>query len=200
MKRRMNSGCVALVLAGALALPVVAQAQSWSGIMNGASEVLPVNTTAMGFTSISILNHMMTVNMTWTGLLGGNPGAAHIHCCIAPGGSVGVAVGFPGFPSAMSGSYTNTFDLATTSTYTSGFISGFGGGTAAGSEAALIAGLTAGQAYSNIHNGAFPGGEIRGLLAPTVVPEPSTVALTGVGLFGLFAAARRRRRSAAPRA
>ena len=36
------------------------------------------------------------------------------------------------------------------------------------------------KSYFNIHSGAFPGGEIRGFLAP--VPEPTTMLLLGSGL------------------
>jgi uncharacterized protein (UPF0276 family) len=43
--------------------------------------------------------------------------------------------------------------------------------------------------YVNIHSGNFPGGEIRGQLL--LVPEPSPVALVGLGL-ALLAVGRRR--------
>jgi hypothetical protein len=153
--------------------------------MNGASEVPPNASPATGFATVDVTGTLMTVDLTYSGLVGGNPAAAHIHCCIAPGSSVGVAVGFPSFPTTTSGTYTHVFDLSQSSTYTSGFLNNFGGGTAAGAMAALLAGLNAGQAYTNIHNAAWPAGEIRGLL--TGVPEPSSWALmiVGVGLAGL---------------
>ncbi|OYW28321.1 MAG: hypothetical protein B7Z51_08260, partial [Methyloversatilis sp. 12-65-5] len=52
-----------------------------------------------------------------------------------------------------------------------------------------------GKAYLNLHSSEFPGGEIRGFLAP--VPEPETYALmlAGLGLIGW--AARRGPRAAA---
>ncbi|MCB1879244.1 MAG: CHRD domain-containing protein, partial [Gammaproteobacteria bacterium] len=56
-------------------------------------------------------------------------------------------------------------------------------------EAALSNGLAGGNAYLNIHTTAFPGGEIRGNLAP--VPEPTTLGLIGLGLAG-FGYARKR--------
>jgi hypothetical protein len=71
-----------------------------------------------------------------------------------------------------------------TAVYTSGFLSAHGG-TAAGAEAALIAGLNAGDAYVNIHDAVFPGGEIRGF-AEQLVPEPRYAGLLGLGLIALI--------------
>jgi hypothetical protein len=60
-------------------------------------------------------------------------------------------------------------------------------------EAALIAAIEAGTAYLNIHTTAFPGGEIRGILAlAAAVPEPASLALFGSALLG-FALMRRRK-------
>jgi hypothetical protein len=162
-----------------------ASASVYTDTMLGSFEVPPNASPATGATWVSITGNTMMVTVDWNGLIGGNPSAAHIHCCIAPGNNVGVAVGFPGFPNTLSGTYSHTFDLLDSSIYTSGFLNNFGGGTAAGAEAALIAGLDAGWAYSNIHNSTFPGGEIRGLLAP--VPEPSTLLLLapGISMLGL---------------
>lgn len=56
--------------------------------------------------------------------------------------------------------------------------------------AAYIPDLMAGNMYFNIHTATYPGGEIRGQLVP--VPEPSTLALAGVGLAVAGVALKRR--------
>jgi hypothetical protein len=126
----------------------------------------------------------LSVDIQWNNLVGGTPAAAHIHCCIAAGANVGVAIGFVDFPTTVSGTFQHTYDLLDPATYTGGFLVTFGGGTAEGAQAALIAGMMAGQAYTNIHNAVYPGGEIRGQLA-VAAPEPGTLALLALGLMGI---------------
>jgi len=123
--------------------------------------------------------------------------ASHIHCCTAiPGtGTAGVATTTPTFPNfplgVFSGTYDNTFDLTMASSYNPAFVTA-NGNSVANAEATLLAGMAAGTTYLNIHTSLFPGGEIRGFLAPAAVPEPVSLSLLGVGLAGV--AIRRRRR------
>ena len=49
---------------------------------------------------------------------------------------------------------------------------------------AQLPNIFAGRSYINFHTVQFPGGEIRGQL--TAVPEPSSIALAGIGAIGLI--------------
>ena len=125
---------------------------------------------------------------------------AHIHCCVLPGSNAIIAVpfpfiGVPSFPSATSGTYFNTFDLSLAATYNPAFITAEGG-TVALAEAAFIFGLENGEAYANIHDTTFPGGEIRGWLEPTPLPAALPLFATGLGAMGLLGWRRKRKAQA----
>lgn len=196
--RVLRAGAVATAvgLGGVSAATNVATAQtSWGAALAGSAQVPSNPSTGSGFAVLSLAGNLLTVNVQWTGLTGGPAQAAHIHCCVLPTDNATVAVPFVGFPVMTAGTYNATFDLANASVYTSAFLTA-NGGSAAGAESALLAGLNAGRAYVNIHNAVYPGGEIRGNLAPALtMPEPSGVALVAAGLGGVAAIARRRRRA-----
>lgn len=198
---RYRTACIALSLAmGAMSAPAAAAVHVFS------SPLGPEVSGATGSGLVTVIfdtdANTLQINASWSGLSGATT-VAHIHCCTAvPGaGIVGVAVTpgtLPGFPSGVTaGSYAINLNLADPATYTggpTGFLTG-AGGTAALAEARLLEGIQNGQAYFNIHSGRFPGGEIRGFLAP--VPEPGTWALLIAGFGVLGGAMRSRRRSVA---
>ena len=191
----MRRTLIALALFGfaaaTQAVPVV-----FVGSLSGGAEVPPNASTASGDVTISFdqVANTLHVMASYTGLIGGGPEAAHIHCCIAPGSNVGVATttpSFPDFPTTTSGSYDRIFDTTLASTYNAAFLNGPGGATIQGAEDALFAGMLAGNSYFNIHNAQFPGGEIRANV--TLIPEPSTYVLLGAGLLVMAGIARRSR-------
>lgn len=169
----------------------------YDAFLSGFNEIPPNASPGAGFAMVTIddILNQMTVNVTFSGLIGTTT-ASHIHCCtaVADTGTAGVATTtptFPGFPPGVtSGTYMNTFDLLSASTYNPSFVTAHGG-TTAGAEAFLLAGLAANKTYLNIHTTVAPGGEIRGFLH-AVIPEPSTWAMMILG-FGLAGAALRRR-------
>lgn len=138
-------------------------------ILSGA-EAVPANlTAAFGSATVTVDDFADTVSvvMSWTGLIGGPPSAAHIHCCVPTDANGPVVIPFTGFPTTISGTYSNTFT---------------------GVSLANIAGIEGGLAYINIHNAAFPGGEIRG----DIVPEPASYPLMGLGVLALVVLGNRR--------
>ncbi len=149
---------------------------TYNVVLSG-TESVPVNvTTAFGNATVTVDDVADTVSviLSWAGLTGGNPSAAHIHCCVDPTANGPVVIPFTGFPTTTSGTYSNTFTNI---------------------SAANIAGIEAGLAYINIHNTVFPGGEIRGdILAVSPVPEPESVSLllAGLAAVGLYRARRTR--------
>lgn len=166
-------------------VPQMAQAALvYSVTMNGANESPPAATPGFGsgFITFDTTANTMRVQVTFSGLLG-NTTAAHIHAAtLDPGtGTAGVATQVPsfvGFPLGVtSGSFDTTFDMTLASSYRAAYITA-NGGTPASAFNALLNASASGRAYFNIHTAAFPGGEIRGFL--TAVPEPSSMALTGL--------------------
>jgi hypothetical protein len=123
--------------------------------------------------------HTLDIQAEWADLVGTTT-VAHIHCCTAPPGNVGVAVTpgtLPGFPVGVtSGVYDALIDLTDSASYTMAFLNGPGGGTVAGAEAAIVAAMSNGTAYFNIHSTFDTAGEIRGFLF--LAPAPGSTATT----------------------
>jgi hypothetical protein len=155
--------------------------------LSGANENPPKVSPATGFATMTVddVANTININVTFSGLTSVDT-AAHIHCCVAPGGNTGVATAipsFPGFPLGVtSGSFNALFSLLDPAFYNPAFVTA-NGGTESSAEAVLLAGMTAGQTYFNIHTSNNAGGEIRGFLVET--PEPCTFVLAGLALAGL---------------
>lgn len=190
---------LACSLVALAALPALAATTVYEAELDGPSEVLGAGvlpSPGLGSALVTVDTDSMTMHVvaSFSGLLAGVT-ASHIHCCTAVlnVGTAGVATvtpTFTGFPSGVtSGSYDHVFDMNLASSYNPAFITARGG-TVAGAFAALAAGLDAGTSYFNIHSSLYPGGEIRGFLAP--IPEPATYALMLAGLAAVGFAARRR--------
>jgi CHRD domain-containing protein/PEP-CTERM motif-containing protein len=97
---------------------------------------------------------------------------------------------FVGFPQGVSsGTYDHVFDMTLATSYNPAFITAHG--SISDAFNALVAGMETGNAYMNLHSTAFPGGDIRGLLFPSLVPEPGTLARLGLGFAGLGFSRRR---------
>jgi len=155
-----------------------ADAITYIAILTGAGENPPNASPATGTALYTLNGDLLTINLTFSGLIGGPASAAHIHCCAGPGANANVWVPFTPFPNATSGTFSTTINLSTF---------GFSGG---GTEAALIAGMNNGTAYTNIHNATFPGGEIRGQIVAT--PEPQSLWLLASGGAAALGFLRRR--------
>jgi hypothetical protein len=191
---------LSLVVATLSFVPVSHAAQ-FSVNLNGPAESPPNSSlgTGSGFVDYDPILHTLHVNFGFSGLTG-NTTASHIHCCVAPNGTAGVATTtptFPGFPLGVtSGSYDVVLDMTQASSWNPAFITAHGG-TTAGAEAALAAGLAAGQAYLNVHTTTVPGGEIRGFLIvaiPTNVPTLGEWAIGGLAVVMLLLGIMRVRR------
>lgn len=122
-----------------------------SGTLSGANEVLPVMSAATGTVSGTYdqATKMITLNVPFSGLAA-TATASHIH--LAGIGMNGQVIVTLTVPAATSGTIMGSYLLP------------------AVNEAAFLAGGT----YLNIHNGNFPGGEIRAQLSlAPVAPIPT---------------------------
>jgi hypothetical protein len=151
----------------------IATAQTtFQAILLGSNENPTNNSTATGFGTV-VLNAaqtQITVDESWSGLTGGAATASHIHGPAGPGTNASVLFPFSGVPSATSGSIpTQTFSIT----------------------ALQVSQLFAGLYYMNVHDNLFPGGEIRGQLLQ--VPEPTAMAVAGLGIAGFAVRAWRKR-------
>ena len=192
----MKKTLALLMLVSSLA--AVRSQSTYYVFLDGPSES-PANAspgTGVGTVVYDPILHTLQLQVTFSGLTGTTT-ASHIHAATANpfAGTAGVATttpSFAGFPLGVSsGSFSNTLDLTVASSFNAAYVTA-NGGTLTSAEAALAAAMAGGRAYWNIHSSTFGGGEIRGFLS--VVPEPSSTALAGVGVVGLALRAGHKRR------
>jgi hypothetical protein len=170
-------------LAACGALSVEAAQFQYVVSLNGPNEPTPSLGIGSGTVNYDDVAHTLELQVSFSGLTGTTT-ISHLHAPTpAPfSGTAGVATTTPtlvGFPAGVtSGTYSNTLDLTSASSFNPAYVTA-NGGTPAGAESALATAIAGGQAYWNIHSSSFGGGEIRGFLVP--VPEPSALALFGLG-------------------
>ena len=191
MRRILTAVAIVSIL---VLCPNIAQATtlSFSTILSGLNETpTPVITPGTGTATVILDTTALTMQVivSFSGLMGTTT-ASHIHCCGPLGTSQGVATTTPtfaGFPLGVtSGSFNQTLDMTLASSYNPAFVT-LHGGTVAQAQADLFAGIIAGEAYLNVHSNLFPGGEIRGQLTPSPVPEPSSLIalMAGIGFLAI---------------
>src|SRR5690348_14089795 len=113
----MKRPAFALVVISALMLsaPAAATVTIFTATLNGSQVNPPTASTATGSATVTIDDVLQTlsVDMIFSGLTA-PASASHIHCCAPPGTNALVATQTPtfvGFPAAISGTYSHTFDM-----------------------------------------------------------------------------------------
>jgi hypothetical protein len=129
--------------------------------MLAANEVPGNRSTGIGFGTVELSpdESTITVNMTFSGITAPAT-AAHIHGPAGPGVNASVLFPFTGVPAATSGSIPQqTFAINPTQ----------------------VGYLKNGLLYMNVHNGNFPGGELRAQLLP--VPSAGLTFTNASGFY-----------------
>jgi CHRD domain-containing protein/PEP-CTERM motif-containing protein len=179
-----------ILLAGLFSLRASAHEIVYESTLSGANESPANGSLATGFARVTIDLDVLTMRVESNFAdLQGTTLAAHIHCCLVPGGpaNVGVATVTPSFTDfplgVQSGTYDHTFDLTSAGSYNPAFVTA--NTDVAGAMNAFLNGMANNQTYFNIHTSSFQGGEIRGFFH--VVPEPQSLALLLLGVGALLA-------------
>ncbi len=169
--------CAAAAVSLSISMPASAVVTVFTTTLTSIGEPVPTSSaTGSAIVTFDSASDSIIVQLSFAGLANTNP-FGHIHCCtaLAGSGSGPVALNFTGLPAVSSGSYASSFTPGVSAFDT------------------ILAGASAGKAYVNIHTpGTYAGGEIRGFLAISPVPEPGSVAMLLAGLGVVSFVARRR--------
>ena len=163
------AGIACLLLGLTTALPASAIIIPLTANMTGAKANAGAGTgstgTGLGTITLDTGTNVLTWSISWSGLIG-TAAAMHFHGPALPNQNAGVQVstGVAG-PPVIGNAFLG-----------------------AGQVADLVAGLW----YLNLHTAAHPGGEIRGQVLATSVPEPTTLSLLTFGLAGIAWVRRRK--------
>jgi hypothetical protein len=152
--------------------------------LTGSTETPPNLSPATGFGTF-VLNDAqtaLTLDIDYSGLIGGPLSGAHFH------------IGPPG----IAGPIVRGVDISTATSPSGSLLDLWTASDVQPLTPTLVAALFAGDIYFNIHTTDgippdFPGGEIRDQLRP--VPEPASSLLFGLGFVGLWVLARMQRRT-----
>ncbi len=165
-----------LTFVSVLASLSIAQAQSFTASLDGAQDGGGARQ-GIGSVNLTLSGTDLSLTGSYSGLSAA-ASAGHIHGPGAVGVNVGVIYNLASLgilTLGTAGTYNGTVHLGPIGAYT---------------VAQQITDLDNSLWYLNLHDANFPGGEIRGQIVP--VPEPSSLALLGLGAGSLLWWMRRR--------
>ncbi len=168
VRRFRNLGLLTVSLAASMALLPTRSARAdlitYQAFLTSAQEAPPTSSigTGIGIVILDTVADTIKVDLSWINLTS-NATVAHIHGPASPGVNGPVLFPFTGVPASTVGAIPEqTFAIT----------------------AAQIGFLQAGLFYFNVHSRLSPGGEIRGQIVATAIPEPSPILLSSV--FGMM--------------